>query len=50
MKEYSSIRQRLLNSEALLEDMNLALYTINETTLVSIYVLCCHGTGGLCNI
>ena len=35
LTEYSNIRQRLLNSGALLEGVNLALFTINETTLVS---------------
>ena len=33
LSEYNSIRTRLLNSQTLLEGTNLALYTINETTL-----------------
>ena len=37
LSEYNSIRTRLLNSQALLEGTNLALYAINETTLVSYY-------------
>lgn len=34
--EYHFIRQRLLNSEALLEGTNLVLFNINEITLVSL--------------
>ena len=44
LSEYASIRQRLLDSEALLEGTNLALYTINQTTLVSMDTCCQHGT------
>ena len=35
LSAYNAIRARLLNSQALLEETNLVLYTINETTLVS---------------
>ena len=34
LSEYNVIRDRLFNSKALLEGTNLALYTLNETTLV----------------
>ena len=35
LKHYSEIRARLYNSAGLLEETKLALYTINQTTLVS---------------
>lgn len=37
LSAYNAIRARLLNSQALLEETNLVLYTINETTLVRWY-------------
>ena len=39
LSDYNSIRQRLLNSETLLESTNLVLFSINETTLVRSYNL-----------
>lgn len=35
LSEYSAIRAQLMNSQALLEGSSLALYAINQTTLVS---------------
>ena len=35
LREYSALRARLYNSSELLEETKLALYTINQTTLVS---------------
>ena len=37
LSSYNAVRSRLVNSHALLEDTNLVLYTINETTLVRWY-------------
>ena len=37
LSDYNNIRQRLLNSEALLEGSSLVLYHINETTLTKWY-------------
>lgn len=34
LRDYNAIRQRLMNSEALLEGTGLVLFHINETTLV----------------
>ena len=36
LSEYNSIRDRIFNSQALLDETSLALYAINETTLVAI--------------
>ena len=35
LQDYNSIRARLFNSERVLEETDLALYVINQTTLVS---------------
>ena len=35
LTDYNSVRGRIFNSEALLEGANVALYAINQTTLVS---------------
>ena len=37
LSSYNAVRSRLVNSHALLEDTNLVLYTITETTLVRWY-------------
>lgn len=42
LSEYNSIRNRLFNSQALLEGTNLVLYAINETTLVGNEFIRCH--------
>ena len=39
IQHYNAIRARLYNSLGLLEETKLALYTINQTTLVS-YLIC----------
>ena len=38
LKEYSALRARLFNSSGLLEETKLALYVINQTTLVSDHI------------
>ena len=38
LKDYSALRARLYNSSGLLEETNLALYVINQTTLVSDHI------------
>ena len=35
LKDYNALRAQLFNSAGLLEETNLALYVINQTTLVS---------------
>ena len=37
LKEYCTLHARLYNSSSLLEETKLALFTINQTTLVSEY-------------
>ena len=37
LSEYNQVRARLLNSQPLLDDTNMMLYTINETTLTRWY-------------
>ena len=39
VSEYSAIRARLMNSQALLEGTSMALYAINQTTLVSTHIV-----------
>ena len=38
LKEYNALRARLYNSSGLLEETKLALYVINQTTLVSEHI------------
>ncbi len=49
LSDYNSIRTRLFNSQALLEGTNLALYAINETTLVRILVITLRSIHALTN-
>ena len=40
LREYSALHARLYNSSRLLKETKLALYTINQTTLVSLKYYC----------